>query len=340
MNNPDRLKITGDVYEALIKGKTNKIVEYYSGLADELYSNSLKENFSFDNIHMPDEFNDDVYLNRYGFRSGTFESKMDLVIGGCSVTRGTGISTKNMWATIVEQSTGLKTANLSIGGQSVSNQVRTIFAFIKKFGNPKYIYCLFPDFERIEIPTNRNLMITHRYDKNKEVGPILHPVFILKKRNKSSIHKTPLIADEALNPEIGHFYSAQYINILSQYCEATGIKFAWSTWIPEMQYIINKFKNEEYFNNTIDVESDRWIYNEDSKVYDYYSSSILDKDPGMVKKIVCHQDIRESEPEEFELGRDRYKYGDRAAHWGLHRNLHIAEIVIKHINNDWIDNES
>lgn len=261
-------------------------------------------------------------LNAKNYRSPDFIKNVDILFAGCSVTFGSGIPDEFMWPSIVAGDTSTY-ANLAQAGDSITGQVRRIFSYFKEYGHPKYLLAIFPDFNRITIPVNTKQMVTGgtlkqikagNFNDNEFNERLLQTAFIPNFIDESiKFEIKPFIAEHVLTPEIAHFYSAQAILMLEAYCAQSNIKLIWSTWDVKQFKII---KSLSYYSNLIDIEMDKW-YIDLEKIDDSY----FEKE----ERVLCHEDVRDKNKEVFNLGLDRSR-GLHYAHWGSHRNAHVAEI--------------
>jgi hypothetical protein len=316
--------------------KKNKFFDIPDHKKKLLYTNKLIKDRPEDVSHDFSKHGISYKFNKKNYRSPEFHEGTDVLFAGCSITRGDGIPEEFMWTNIVAKDLNLSHANLAQSGDSVSGQVKRIFAYIKEYGAPKYIYAIFPDFNRIQFPVNRRQFITGgalKQIKNGEKSHELWDEFFLQNAfipdvidESLKISIRPYIAEHVLTPEIGHFYSAQHILMLEEYCSLAKIKFAWSTW-DQKQFNIIKSLGDEYYKTLIDLKLNKWHMDFD-KVEDVYSEN--------GSRVMCHEDIRSAGRTFFDLGRDR-EHGLVHAHWGSHRNQHVADIVKNHIKG-WTNN--
>lgn len=296
-----------------------------------IYTNKLikdsKVSHSFENNNI--QYN----LNLKHYRSPEFSKDTDILFAGCSITWGAGIPEENIWSSIVAKNLGLSHASVALSGDSVYGQVRRIFAYFKEFGHPKHLYALFPDFYRMPILTNKHIFTT-MVGLNREKGRsdddhnenILKNAFIPGKANKNfKMAIKPFLAEEILNPEMPHFFSAQSIMILEMYCEVAGINFSWATW-DHKQFLVLKTLGQDHYKTLVDLKMENWEMD-----YNILEDKYLENG----KRIFCHEDLKLSGPDFFDLGKDR-DYGIKSAHWGSHRHIHVAESFIERIKNEQI----
>jgi uncharacterized protein YqgQ len=262
---------------------------------------------------------------------------VDFLFSGCSVTYGTGLSQDDLWHEMLVKELGGEYASVAFAGDSIPSQVLKIFAYIKEFGNPKNIICLFPNFDRFLIYNNKNLLasrIFFRYYHDEEYNEMtsgnkteleskayLSDLFkssadIYDTNGNTSYFKTPLPANDVITQEISHMYSAQFINMLSQYCAISGIKFIWGTWDFPSNLIIQKVKNNLYFSENIDIDLSNLHRDFNAKT---------DFDP----THNCH--LKYQDHPEFHFASDR-SIGVEHSHHGVHRQLHYFEAFLNKIN--------
>jgi hypothetical protein len=322
---------TGTFLDAILYEPSRffKVPDYNKNL---IYTNKLIKDSPGDHSF----FSHDIQynLNKKNYRSPAFHKNTDILFAGCSLTWGAGVPEENIWSNIVAKDLNITHASLALSGDSVYGQIKRIFAYFKEFGHPKYIYALFPEFYRMLIPVNEKIFTTKGAIKELKNKPhddyneyILKNAFIpgtVDKDFKMAIR--PFIAEEVVNPEIAHFLSAQSIMMLESYCEVAGIKFAWSTW-DQKQFLVLKTLGPEYYKTLIDINMQDWHIDYDT---------IEDKYMLNGKRILCHEDLKKSGPDFFDLGNDR-DYGIDHAHWGSHRHQHVGDIVKKYVS-DWINN--
>ena len=138
--------------------------------------------------------------------------------------------------------------------------------------------------------------------------------------------KAPFDPEEALSPEVAIFYGHSFIQMLDQYCRSNNIIFIWSVW-EEYNNIYNHYKyfNEDFYKNYLDLSTNRWKFNQ---------STLSDISP--TNSFECHLEYKEHIL--FDAAADRI---DDYPHWGIHRNIHVAEefyeeIKLKkyHLEND------
>lgn len=289
--------------------------------------------------------------NSLGYRSKEFEMNEDLLIAGCSQTFGMGIESEYIWGNVVSKHFGIKCSNLSVPGSSASAIVNNIFAFFKEFGNPKALICLFPDMNRFQIPVDQKYVSSRQIELKKKYDqdiPLLNYLNIntYNDNNRPVYQKAPFKLEEILTEEVPFFYNMKSIMMLNQYCNATGIKFYWSTWDKYLdEFLMNSFKDNDEYINYISSESYNWFIKSEVKpdpfgivgnlieYCNYHKSAIYCleclKNEGCTNIIDCHKDLENLNPEIFQSGNDRL-------HMGTHQHRHLAEIIINKMESDEI----
>jgi hypothetical protein len=174
-------------------------------------------------------------INSHGFRCDTLSSpdknSINILVAGDSLTFGEGIPAEFMWsnqlAGMVHQKTGknVSVTNLSVMGGSARLAVRNIFAYIRNYGIPDYIFVLIPSVTR-NIIYNENLksFTNFYYHVNKTWSQNK----IVKRHVKHSIKEDSLLT------------TIDSMRMLEDLCSAYGIKVVWSSWEPMDQDVLAK----------------------------------------------------------------------------------------------------
>jgi hypothetical protein len=245
----------------------------------------------------------------------------EILMTGCSFTEGLTIETKYIWPTHIEQMTGKECVNLGKSGASFVGSISRIFAHIREYGNPNIILALLPDPFRLYLPSIYGRFIIDKINhlEFSQMGltpekPLLKDsgFWIWNTRNRSyaqpKYSKAPHQMTDIIPAEVAFHLSIQYLHLLEQYCQATGIKLVWGTWNETTKEFIYKMKsisNESYLNNFIDFQED-YVYSKDGMCFD------------------CHKDLEEQDKVTFIKSEDKQ-------HWGSHSHIHAAERFYKHI---------
>jgi len=324
--------------ESVINEKSDKSIRYYAGIESDLYKNKLNliKNGGWQRM----EFGIICDYNDHCFRSPRFKNNIEYLFSGCSVASGLGLPIEETFPYILSKDLQVEYNSLARYGDSIPGQVSKIFSYINEFGNPKNIVALFPDFNRFLIFNNKDLLGSQSFfnsydektfdwaDTNSEndfrtkeyMGfMIKNTATISAEQNPRGIYKRPLIANDVITEEISHMYASQYIDMLSNYCKSAGINFVWSTW----DEITDKLVKKIGFNNYISCNPNRWNTNNDIDIF--YDEEIKEK-------INCHEEYQSSPS--FHIALDR-ENGLEHAHFGYHRQIHYAEMFLKHIREVW-----
>ena len=281
-----------------------------------LYANT---GVSGDALNFGDSTNE-YTLNSLGYRSREFK-KVPLLFAGCSVTFGVGVPLEGIWSTIVGEKLGLDYTNLSTPGWSTQRIVDSLFRYFYEFGNPEVLFVVFPDYHRLVLTSNREFCVVEPHHKNDSplkvqnaqlnMTPVIH-------RDKYS--KKPHNLKDFITPEYALAEYFRSINALISYCKGSNIKLVWSTWDAETHEII-------------DIVKDRW--NSDSYsnyVYSKFSFNGEKNQPIDNKYSGCHSSYVAKYQDNFFRGQD-FGVGDRTSHPGIHYHMHLAEEMLKGLEN-------
>ena len=301
-------------------------------LSKDLFLNDIR--ICPDNIpgSIPVEYN----YNSYGYRTSEFDGSADLMILGCSFTHGDGMLEEFMWANLLSDKLDMKSVNLGQGGDGAVGQVRKAFYYFKHFGHPKVIVGLFPLY-RMQIPSFKGQNRTEKYkDTDTDHINIIQNCNIFPGR-MTKYEKQPYDPEKVLSPEVGMFYTHVMIDLLNQYCVANNITFIWSIW-EDYDSIYHEYKDidKDFYKNYCDLDTNKWTFN-NKDFLDLQKGCDCGVDPDscpehkdLSKLITCHLEYKDHPL--FHKAADRYR--DIAfAHWGIHRNIHIAEEFYEKIAN-------
>jgi hypothetical protein len=272
------------------------------------------------------------HLNNYGFRDKDFFKPADLLISGCSQTWGTSLPEHYRFSNFIEKKFSGTVHNMSYEGNSVGSVVRSIFAYLKEFGNPKYIYLMLPPFERIEFIADPDTVNkwdwAEYYKKFKKTGVEdldFSPLQIATVDVFTPIYaKSPYSIEDVMNPQSVYFINMQMLLMLEQYCNNAGINLMWSCWSNAysiMNFVSDLQKNNQGHSNYFNIPVWDWHLNKDNV-------DILDTSD-------CHKDLRDEDKIFFDHAMDIGRVATSHPHWGSHRNIHIAEQVLSEMKNRW-----
>jgi len=265
-----------------------------------------------DNIHK--RINDD------GHRGPDFAKNIDILFSGCSQTYGQGVKDGTIWGELVAKELGLTYNNLSYRGGSVMQSIYNIFNYCEKYGNPKYILCMFPSFTRTHVFVDSKMLTSAPYDRilRERYGSDKGPYRAIQVSLESKYIKLPAQVEEVFPNEHRVWINLMFISMLETYCKSHNIKLLWTTWLDiyknDDKLLYRKFKN--FFKL-----SDNWnqtVY-PNEKNLDYYNK--------------CHQEIKNNYEDFFDRGTD-WKLRDSEVwdgHWGAHTHVHVFEDFMKQI---------
>ena len=290
---------------------------------------SLIENKSNDFYEMNDEIKRSLYL--FGSRPIStdwhqvqeIKPNADILISGCSMT------VQGWWAIELSKKMNMSYNNIAWPGDSTIGQINEIFWYIKEVGTPKFIFALFPSFERFEVPYNKN-WFDRKFNSSLD-NSYIRTTHLQGDINEAKYFKTPYDPTFVFPLEISHYYSSLMINALSELCKAKGIKFVWGTWDQRQYKILEDMQKQYpgYYENMIDMEADLWDIDLKNN-----SSNYLDKNTK--EKIFCHEDERAVRyAEVFDFAQDKDTVGADYAHFGFHRHLHVAELFYSYYLKNW-----
>ena len=193
-----------------------------------------------------DEYNFSYKINKHGYRTNNFKEfnkdKIKILFSGCSHTFGEGLPEEMIWTSLVDKYIGNDTDsyNLGIGGASIHLIIKNIYAFIRNYGKPDYMFLMFPAISR-----------SIRYDQDSGLykNILAHSHKKYKKFLKKFVYEDNVLLATTL------------IFMLEDYCLASGIKLYWSTWSDEDLPVYNQlnFNNYLYFNSdsvNMDIDND------------------------------------------------------------------------------------
>jgi hypothetical protein len=338
-----------NLFQVIMEEKSSDLINYNNRTVQNMYDNILenmeeKKARQFAHWDTPD-----IMENEHRFRSPSFTKDVDYLFSGCSVTYGIGLQKNHLWYEQLMQELKGSYSCVAMHGDSIPGQVLKIFAYIKEFGNPKNIIALFPDLNRFLVFNNQNLFCTQRFlnnvdsetykwafIKNQDDSSKEYINFLIKSNaitdhhsNNTSYFKRPLIADDVITEEMAHFYSAQFINMLSMYCKIANINLIYSTWNHTSSMIFDKLKPKGLFPEYVSMYTERWVHNNLDRASNKNDLTDVYKYENNI--INCHQEHLGDE--HFHVAMDR---GDSIehAHFGFHRHIHYYEEFLKYLKKD------
>jgi hypothetical protein len=276
-------------------------------------------------------------LNKNGYRSPEFKNNTDIVFAGCSQTYGIGICEQGIWGSQIAKKMNLDYANISRPGASVSWIVRNLFAYFKEHGNPKYLFCLFPDFYRLDIPMNPNIISSRWYTKTDSI--VFGNVMLAHEsdlNNRPEYSKKPHNLEDIFPIEIPFYDSCQHILMLEQYCRSNSITLIWSSWFTELFVALKTAnQNKKYYEFFLDDTNiiDWLVVDKNGNPDREGKPHTLDLYYPKNKKIMndCHKETQKIFSDCFNRGLD-IEIKEAGPHFGVHRHTHIAESFLKALN--------
>lgn len=263
-------------------------------------------------------------VNEYGFRCESFNNQ-EIMYLGCSLTFGQGLPEKYRWTNILSEKLNKSFINLAVNGDSMIGQVRNAFWYFKNFGHPKIIVGMFP-ISRMPFPVvpDKNISLNKiknikSRNINKDNWQVKYSIESLNisSRNFEDISKSPHDLSKIISEEGAIFYNNIAIEMLIQYCKSNNIKLFWTLWDDldsRSTYFVELIYKEKY-DSFVEISSTKW------RVFDYGDG------PRFSGPIHCHKE--RSDDVLFHRAADTK--GENLAHWGLHRNIHIAQEFHEHI---------
>lgn len=302
--------------------ETNIINPSYANTA--MLSDYVKDGqFNFTH-HTKDEYGHDLIINIDGHRSPHFIKSVDILGAGCSQTFGTGLPEDNIWLSILAKNNNKTYNNISYRGGSPFFIVENLFKYFKKYGHPKQIFCIFPDFYRIRTYVDKNILLAATesnlsFAKNTPAQTANARAYTPQKNQNGKITnpidkyiKIPTAPEKIFSLEFAGMLNLISISMLEQYCRSNNIKLIWTIWSKgEKEFF--EYCNEyfEYYEQASDdilglSYHTRW----------FPHTATLEK---IKEEYPCHS---EYEDEYFHIAKDDQHYGK---HW----HLHVAEFFEK-----------
>lgn len=315
-----------------MRGFPSKYYEYSNDVIDRLFFNNLDKTdpLRFHDIYLSPnkKISSEFFyrLNSLNYRSDEFYSNPNIIFSGCSFTYGMGLEEEHLWTDILAKKINKEYINLALPGKSTSSIINNLYSYIREYGKPEYIFCLFPNFNRFELPINTNIIVSERNlsndqynsspifeDQKLDAGGYLQDIIMYDPdlSSKPKYSKKPHVAENVLSIDLPYWTAIKHILSFEQYCEAAGIKFFWTTWEKDLNIVIDSIKN---------------------KYPNQYKNYVL-LDEGYDKD--CHVEQKESNLFLWDNAGDRDR-GIEYSHPGIHFHIHVAEAFHKELAIDEI----
>ncbi len=288
--------------------------------------------------------------NSNGFRSKKELEKTPLLFAGCSVTYGVGVSIENIWATQVAKLLNLDHTNIGKSGASTGHIVNSIFKYVETYGNPEYLFCLFPDYKRFYVPVddvfyaeklnNKNKVPTNIEKESSESNKKFFQTIYLgvEKEKNNKLIKLPYDYKRVFSDDLAIYDAMKSIRYLEQYCRAADIKLFWATWDPVFNGLVidsqlepdtrfEKFfnlydHNFDYSRIKLSENSIKEIFFDNYADFELCLSSHINPGVECTCGTLCHAEIKKEFPDEYFAGTDS-ALGH--PHFGAHWHRHAAE---------------
>lgn len=176
--------------------------------------------------------------NSQGYRSEEFQSNPEFLFAGCSETFGESAKYETTWAYKLynkvknDQSTY---CNIGLPGIGVPIVIYNVLEFIEKYGKPKNLFIVFPNFRRtVEVNDNKfsTLTVSAKHKGHDQVELERH----------TYTDKQVVEATKTSN--------IVQIKTLELLCKILNINFIWSTWCYESHSIVLQ---NNVFNNYVNI---------------------------------------------------------------------------------------
>lgn len=261
--------------------------------------------------------------NSFGYRSPEFAKNVDTIFAGCSYTYGLGLPEEARWTELLSNKMNSSFVNLGIPGASVSTIVSEVMHYCKVYGNPKNIFCLFPELTRMMFYLNQNIVVSKHRPGRQESLIDLQVLGESDLEDRPRFAKKPYVIEDIMPTENAYLYSLKAIQMLEQFCEAAGINLYWSLIFDLDHLMIEKLLKNPYgyYKYFVDTEPYRWYGNE---VDMFYELELMNR----TERILCHEEFRKDFEDCFDRGTD-IEHGVEFSHYGMHRHIHLAEDLFK-----------
>lgn len=263
----------------------------------------------------PGRITEGYEVNSYNCRSVEFFDNPELLIAGCSQTFGIGVPVEGSWPYFVSEALGVKYANTALPGGSTQTIVTNIFAYIRKFGKPKTIVMLLPEFARMTV-VDVNGLVHRKYAGEPPVIRYEDLSFRDEPNNsgRQLYSRRPHKWEDVLPIQAPVAQSMSALTTLLQYCKDTGINLVWSSWDKESMDLCLELAKSEHgkdglYNGCIDLS------------YDGLATD----------KVECHSELYEKHGELFHFAWDKTR--NYNGHMSVHQHRHIADLFLKRLSN-------
>lgn len=304
----------------------NPYFKYEPRFTREVFENTFKEHPLEVSAHVKADTTNTYRLNSSGYRSDEFTPNADLVTAGCSFTFGSGVPEEWRWGAIVARNLNLKETNLGVCAWSTQAIVENIYAYIKKYGPPKKLYCLFPDPSRSPLSSVEGFLeYNDGFEGGRQVvNVMLERMVDYEYSNKPKYSKRPYQIDDVIPIELPMYFYFKYIQMLESYCESLNIEFLWTTWDNHLsEYLEDKSYGQPRhlihgFKNYLELGASSWDWDLSVLGGGVESSKLSEIKSAYNGEYAEYAD---KFGDNFHIGTD---VGE-LVHWGIHKHIKISE---------------
>tara|TARA_B110000971_G_C20037116_1_gene514995 strand:+ start:2381 stop:3412 length:1032 start_codon:yes stop_codon:yes gene_type:complete len=266
-----------------------------------------------------------IVSNSKGYRGAKeSDSQVDMIATGCSQTFGLGIDEENMWSRRMSDALGMSVTTIAASGWSVQEMVASVMHHIRKYGKPKVIAALLPDFGRSVNVKNETVMIPDEDAGEKQHNELEPRVRVQVRgfhydaaRGHPKLSKLPHIANDVVPYEWPVYASAQAWAAFVEYCHVADITLVWTSWDKPVLdcYSLLREMADIHHVNPEEVVIDTMGLVDNPYYFDGYGPT------SSLTELSCHRELKDKWPDTFDVG------SDLCTHYGVHAHVHIAEML-------------
>lgn len=248
--------------------------------------------------------------NALGFRTSEFNSATpNFVFAGCSHTWGWGVDESLIWGNKIAQLKKIESKNLAISNAAITTIIDNLMAYFDKFGKPKILFCLFPSLARMNIWTNRDVLVgRHGFDAVRDTAVPKININSLQKYSQRP-HKLENIATE----EFPTLISLKYILNFEQYCKSNNIVLRYAFWDPDDEQTMSTLSDSNSYTSYVKSDSQLWTRDGIDEIFNNGET--------------CHLPTTDLEKYHWKHGTDIEL--SSLPHISAHRHIHYYELFVK-----------
>jgi len=292
----------------------------------EVFTNEFKSHPLDVHAHVHEDPVNTYELNSLGYRTKEFTQNAELVTAGCSFTFGSGVPEEQRWGALVAKELGVEETNLGVCAWSTHAIVQNLFAYFREYGNPKKLYCLFPDPSRVPLAMVEGFV---EYDDGFESGREIVNVMLDRMddydyKNKPKYSKRPHDVNDIVPVEMSLYFYMKSVQMLEDYCNTNDIELKWTSWDNGLTSFLESNQhgpiNYERFGltNYLPIGSSEWEWDVSVMGGGMKRDSLEDSKRTYTG---CHSEEEAKWGDNFYIGTDI----EGLVHWGVHKHLHVAE---------------